>query len=121
MRRVSPHLAAVFRISARIRAVTGPLVVGANHAPRVCGCFLFVRGNWACVFWGYPHSVASPLWSVSIEEQFYLVWPFLMRRWAHQLVSVGVVLLLVSFITRIWLVIDGVGHPQIWCNTLARL
>ena len=83
--------------------------------------FALLAGNWACVFWGYPHSVASPLWSVSIEEQFYLVWPFLMRRWAHQLVSVGVVLLLVSFITRIWLVIDGVGHPQIWCNTLARL
>src|SRR4051812_38005280 len=25
---------------------------------------LFV-GNWACVFWGYPHSIAGPLWSVS--------------------------------------------------------
>ena len=82
--------------------------------------FSLLAGNWACVLWGYPHSVASPLWSVSIEEQFYLIWPFLMRRWLHRLVSVGVLLLLVSFITRWWLVSKGAEHPQIWCNTLAR-
>lgn len=30
----------------------------------------------------YPHSVAGQLWSVSIEEQFYLAWPLILRRWA---------------------------------------
>jgi peptidoglycan/LPS O-acetylase OafA/YrhL len=42
-------------------------------------CFLAFVGNWACALWGWNHSVATPLWSVSVEEQFYLTWPFLLR------------------------------------------
>ena len=83
--------------------------------------FLLLAGNWACVLWGYPHSVAGPLWSVSMEEQFYLVWPWIVRRWAVNLLTVAGVLLAVSFVVRIYLVMDGAVHPQIWCNTLARL
>jgi len=81
---------------------------------------LFV-GNWACVFWGYPHTIAGPLWSVSIEEQFYLVWPLILRRWMDHLVTVACALLIIAFATRAWLVYHGAIHPQIWCNTLARL
>jgi len=83
--------------------------------------FALLSGNWACVAWGFPHSVASPLWSVSIEEQFYLAWPLVIRRWLHHLVPVALVLLAVSFIARFYLVYQGAVHPQIWCNTLARL
>ena len=83
--------------------------------------FLLLAGNWACVLWGYPHSVAGPLWSVSMEEQFYLAWPWVVRRWAPNLVAVALVLLAVSFAARLYLVAEGAIHPQIWCNTLARL
>ena len=83
--------------------------------------FVLLSGNWAFVVWGYPHSVSTPLWSVSIEEQFYLSWPLLMRRWAHHLAIVAFALLAVSFLTRLLLVLHGAIHPQIWCNTLARL
>jgi len=83
--------------------------------------FLLLAGNWACVLWGYPHSVAGPLWSVSMEEQFYLVWPWVMRRFGANLVVVAVVMLALSFVVRVYLVMDGAVHPQIWCNTLARL
>jgi peptidoglycan/LPS O-acetylase OafA/YrhL len=83
--------------------------------------FLLLAGNWACALWGYPHSVAGPLWSISMEEQFYLVWPWVLRRWAMNLLVVALVLLTVSFALRIYLVMDGAVHPQIWCNTLARL
>jgi peptidoglycan/LPS O-acetylase OafA/YrhL len=85
------------------------------------GAFLLLAGNWACVLWGYPHSVAGPLWSVSMEEQFYLVWPWILRRWAANLLAVALVLVAVSFVARIYLVMQGAVHPQIWCNTLARL
>lgn len=81
---------------------------------------LFV-GNWACVVWGYPHSIATPLWSVSIEEQFYLSWPWILRRCLNHLVALGCALLVIAFATRVWLVFHGAAHPQIWCNTLARL
>jgi peptidoglycan/LPS O-acetylase OafA/YrhL len=83
--------------------------------------FLLLAGNWACVLWGYPHSVAGPLWSVSMEEQFYLVWPWIVRKWPVNLLAVALVLLAVSFVTRFYLVMEGAVHPQIWCNTLARL
>jgi peptidoglycan/LPS O-acetylase OafA/YrhL len=83
--------------------------------------FVFLSGNWACILWGYPHSVAGPLWSVSVEEQFYLSWPLILRRWINHLVIAAAALLLASFITRFWLVFQGAVHPQIWCNTLARL
>lgn len=83
--------------------------------------FALLAGNWACALWGYPHTVAGPLWSVSIEEQFYLSWPLIMRRWIRHLTVVALTLLAVSFITRFWLVFHGAIHPQIWCNTLARL
>jgi peptidoglycan/LPS O-acetylase OafA/YrhL len=83
--------------------------------------FALLAGNWACVLWGYPHTVAGPLWSVSIEEQFYLSWPLILSRWIRHLAAVAITLLAVSFITRFWLVFHGAIHPQIWCNTLARL
>ena len=41
--------------------------------------FGLFSGNWACAAWGYPPSSFSLLWSVSIEEQFYLAWPWLVR------------------------------------------
>jgi len=83
--------------------------------------YALLAGNWACVLWGYPHSVASPLWSVSIEEQFYLSWPLVLRRCTDHLVVAACTLLVVAFLSRSWLVVRGEIHPQIWCNTFARL
>jgi peptidoglycan/LPS O-acetylase OafA/YrhL len=83
--------------------------------------FSLLAGNWACVRWGYPHSVAGPLWSVSIEEQFYCSWPLIVRRWPDQIVVIACAMLAIAVITRFWLVAGGAVHPQIWCNTLARL
>ena len=41
------------------------------------GFFLFY-GNWLCALRGYSHSCADILWSVSVEEQFYVIWPLLL-------------------------------------------
>ncbi len=41
--------------------------------------FLFLSGNWSFIWFGVPASVAVPLWSVSVEEQFYLLWPLVVR------------------------------------------
>jgi peptidoglycan/LPS O-acetylase OafA/YrhL len=56
-----------------------------------------------------------------MEEQFYLSWPLIMRQWIRHLVAVAVALLALSIATRFYLVYRGTEHPQIWCNTLARL
>jgi len=82
---------------------------------------LFV-GNWAVADHGYPSSPAAPLWSVSIEEQFYLAWPLLLITVRQaRLKWLCIVLLTVSICARFYLVANHVVHPAIWCNTIARL
>ena len=82
---------------------------------------LFV-GNWVCATNGIPFSVAGPLWSISVEEQFYIGWPLLLRFFGiNRIKHLAVALLLVAFLTRILLAVYGVKHPGVWCNTFARL
>ena len=121
LRRVLRILPLYFGFLLAATTLARSLVPDENLPLKYVVAFALLCGNWACVLWGYPHSVASPLWSVSIEEQFYLCWPLIMRRWVHRLTMVAVGLLLVSFVTRLCLVLHGAIHPQIWCNTLARL
>jgi peptidoglycan/LPS O-acetylase OafA/YrhL len=46
--------------------------------------YLLFVGNWINVAFGHLLSVCAPLWTVSIEEQFYLVWPVLMKMWGRR-------------------------------------
>ena len=81
-----------------------PLVRPVSPADGMSGkylvAFLLFVGNWACVWWGYPPAIAGQLWSVSIEEQFYLSWPWVLRRWADHLIVAACVLLAVAFAAR---------------------
>ena len=57
--------------------------------------FLLLAGNWPFVFLGNTNSFMAPLWSVSVEEQFYLAWPLFLRRLTKRgmiIFSVGLVL-----------------------------
>ena len=84
--------------------------------------FLFFAGNWVCATNGIPFSVAGPLWSISVEEQFYIGWPLLLRFFGiHRIKQLAVTLLLLALLTRILLAVYNVKHPGVWCNTLARL
>ena len=82
---------------------------------------LFV-GNWICVTSGLPFSVASPLWSISVEEQFYLGWPLLLRVFGMNCIKqLAIAMLAVAFAVRILLAILGIAGDGVWCNTFARL
>ncbi len=82
---------------------------------------LFV-GNWVCAAYGLPFSVASPLWSISVEEQFYIGWPLLLRVFGiNRIKQLAIAMLAVAIVTRILLAAFAVEHPAVWCNTLARL
>lgn len=77
--------------------------------------YALLAGNWVCAFAGFPASAFALLWSVSIEEQFYLVWPWIMGRRS------AIAMLVIASVTRIVLAATGAIHPGVWCNTLARL
>jgi peptidoglycan/LPS O-acetylase OafA/YrhL len=84
--------------------------------------FVFFVSNWTAAFTGSAASVAAPLWSVSVEEQFYLIKPWLVRH----ITSVGWWRLVgaltgLALLTRAVLVLNHAQHPGIWCNTFARL
>jgi peptidoglycan/LPS O-acetylase OafA/YrhL len=84
--------------------------------------FALFIGNWICAANGLPFSVASPLWSISVEEQFYLFWPPLLRLVGLKHIKhLAIALLLVALSTRMVLATYEVAHPAVWCNTIARL
>jgi peptidoglycan/LPS O-acetylase OafA/YrhL len=89
--------------------------------PYVAG-YLLLAGNWVYAFRGLPASVAIPLWSISIEEQFYLFWPPILRRITRRrLVYVVTVLLALANLARILLVATHASGAAIEYNTFARI
>lgn len=87
----------------------------------VVGFALFF-GNWVCAIYGIPFSVARPLWSISVEEQFYFGWPLLLRLFGiNRIKQIAIVMLAIALATRVFMAAYGFQHPSVWCNTLARL
>jgi peptidoglycan/LPS O-acetylase OafA/YrhL len=67
------------------------------RAPRLLASLLFVA-NWPIVMHGWAGSPIEPLWSVSVEEQFYLVWPQFARFGRAGIFAVSTVLAIVPFL-----------------------
>lgn len=82
--------------------------------------FLLFAGNFAVI--RQPTLQISHLWSVSIEEQFYLAWAVAMRwvRVARLPVLAGAALAL-SLAARIAFLVNRAGFVAIWCSTFTRL
>ena len=100
-----------------------PMLIPADRfGPMYIVSFALFFGNWVCATSGLPFSVASPLWSISVEEQFYIGWPLLLRSFGvNRLKQLAFAMLLLAVLTRIGLAVYGVEHPGVWCNTIARL
>lgn len=83
---------------------------------------LLFAGNWAFFYFGWPSSAAVPLWSISVEEQFYLLWPpavAWLSRWGIILAAIG--LILCANIARALEYAWGTAADRLWCNTFAHL
>jgi peptidoglycan/LPS O-acetylase OafA/YrhL len=44
-----------------------------------CLSYIFMLGNLYAVRHGWTSNPISPLWSISVEEQFYIIWPLLIK------------------------------------------
>jgi peptidoglycan/LPS O-acetylase OafA/YrhL len=97
-------------------------VPGQHIGWRAATGFTFLAGNWWIVFHGFPSSVIFPLWSISIEEQFYLCWPAAVKRaGTMMMLSLAVCMLALANATRLYLGLHHTMETQVWCNTLVQL
>lgn len=88
---------------------------------------IFYMTNWVKAFCIFPMDQLSPMWTLAVEEQFYLVWPvvlvILLRLGARSqtlivVLATGAVL---SAILRIWLYADGPCNlERLYCGSDTR-
>ena len=85
---------------------------------------LTFTSNWVIAITGFQISSMNVLWSVGIEEQFYLTWPFLVRSLSLKgLRVVALCLIPVAVVTRVLLMPASVWEfdANVWCNLFARV
>jgi peptidoglycan/LPS O-acetylase OafA/YrhL len=79
------------------------------------GWFVVNLGNWDMALSGTYHGdqYFNVLWSLGVEEQFYLVWPLVVVLVSRRgLLKVCIGLVVASFGWRLWMVLSGFGAPE---------
>jgi peptidoglycan/LPS O-acetylase OafA/YrhL len=83
--------------------------------------FLLFVGNWMIAAFGHLTSVCGPLWTVSIEEQFYLVWPVLMKMLGRRgMIVAAVVTFLLATLSQIGVALAGLSGGYIYYGSISR-
>lgn len=82
--------------------------------------FVFMMGNWYVGSMGFGSSPIYPLWSISLEEQFYLVWPALVRTSRSFLLWASCALIPLSLGSIYVLGVWGATRDQVWVNSFAQ-
>jgi peptidoglycan/LPS O-acetylase OafA/YrhL len=67
------------------------------------------------------HTAASILWSVSIEEQFYLTWPLVVKKQSRRIWQVSIALLAMATCYRVLLVYHHASEDAFWVQTFSRI
>jgi peptidoglycan/LPS O-acetylase OafA/YrhL len=82
-------------------------------------------GNWSAAVFGYlQYGFCNHLWTINLEEQFYLLWPILMFfliKNPRRILICCAALMAVSYVARYYYVSVGFKHPALWVSTITRL
>lgn len=83
---------------------------------------LLMVGNWYCVLFGWPNWVVALMWSISVEEQFYVLVPSIAKFFGKRAIwTLSIIAILVSQVT-LWVL--GRHHaavsPVVWANSLVQ-
>lgn len=91
---------------------------GKEHLPVTLGAGMFYVFNWVDDFGGAVAPGAGHLWSLSVEEQFYLVWPVVfilaLRAGPRALLAVSVIVFAVAASLPAWF---GRGYGEMYSGT----
>lgn len=82
--------------------------------------YILLAGNWWNAFHGFVPTVAGPLWSISLEEQYYIIWPTI-ARFGKRVLWIASGLFLVASTITLWHL--GSVHAErsaVWCNSFVE-
>ena len=82
---------------------------------------IFFIANWPIVLHGFAGTPIEPLWSISVEEQFYLVWPGFARLGRRGVIAVSILLAVVPVCTLIYFgQHNGTINSNLWPNSAVQ-
>lgn len=80
--------------------------------------FLLVSTNWFVIAGGFVPLALAPLWSISVEEQFYILWPVLVQRMNRSNVLRFCLMLGIASVLCTWLLArTGSSFAHLWFNS----
>jgi peptidoglycan/LPS O-acetylase OafA/YrhL len=85
------------------------------------GWFAILVGAWSTAIHGWINNPVVPLWSISVEEQFYLFIPWILKYFNHK--SLYGFCLMLIFVANFWLYYLGgalASENRIWANSFVQ-
>jgi len=97
-------------------------LVGSRHPPPEGQVWLWTyTSNWAAPA-GHENPEFPHFWSLAVEEQFYLVWPFVVRALSpRRLLALCVGLGAAAFVIRVGMRLGGSGPQPVYMWTICRM
>lgn len=81
--------------------------------------FVALAGNWYIYAYGFLAFAVGILWSISVEEQFYLLWPFLVRAGGARALKLVIPFVFAVSALAIWYAgHHALGVNKYWTNSL---
>lgn len=88
--------------------------------------FILFMGNFSYAYFLSSLTVIiAPLWSISLEEQFYLLCPLILlillpknKKW---FIGFCITMILISLAVRFYIITNSIPYPTVWVFSLARL
>lgn len=83
--------------------------------------FVALAGNWYTYYKGFLSFAVGIVWSISVEEQFYLLWPWLVRAGTDRFLrGSAIVLPLIAAVTLIYSGLRGIAPNRVWVNSFVQ-